>query len=250
MFFLPIYDDNPTTRPAIVNWALIAVCVLAFLWQMQLGEENGQLAVLSLGMIPAVLSGSAELAPELYLIPGWATLFSSMFLHGGLAHLAGNMLFLWIFGNNVEESMGHARYLLFYLLCGVAAALAQMISDPASEVPMIGASGAISGVLGAYLLLYPKANVRVFMWFVVIVRILNVPAVIVLGLWFGMQIFSGLNTAPGEAGVAFWAHAGGFLAGMALIPLFKYRHVSLFHGAQSRAFSLSREIPPRKGPWG
>jgi membrane associated rhomboid family serine protease len=250
MFFLPIYDDNPTTRPAIVTWLLIGACVLVYLWQMNLGPDLEQELWLGLGMIPAVLSGSNELAPELYLIPGWATLFSSMFLHGGLMHLAGNMLFLWIFGNNVEDAMGGLRYLLFYLLCGVAAALAQTMAAPASEVPMIGASGAISGVLGAYLLLYPKANVRVFMWFIVFFRVLNVPAVIVLGIWFAMQIYSGMNAAPGEAGVAFWAHAGGFVAGMILIPLFKFPGVPLFRSAQSQPFSLSRELPPKKGPWG
>ncbi|MBF0267479.1 MAG: rhomboid family intramembrane serine protease [Alphaproteobacteria bacterium] len=250
MVILPVYDDNPATRPALVTWGMMAACVLAFLWQMGLGPDAGQEAVLSLGMIPAVVSGQAELAPELYLIPGWATLLSSMFLHGDIMHLAGNMLFLWIFGNNVEDAMGHWRYFVFYLLCGVAAAMAQMLPNLASEIPMIGASGAISGVLGAYLLLHPKANVRVFMWIVVIVRILNVPAVIVLGLWFAMQIFSGMSAPAGEAGIAFWAHAGGFVAGMALIPLFKYANVPLLQGAQSQAFSVTRQLPPRKGPWG
>ncbi|MBF0167237.1 MAG: rhomboid family intramembrane serine protease [Alphaproteobacteria bacterium] len=250
MLVLPIYDDNPATKPAFVTWGLIAACLLTYLWQAGLGQEAEQAAVLGFGMIPAVLTGNGELAPELYVIPGWATLFSSMFLHGGVMHLAGNMLFLWIFGNNVEDSMGGLRYLLFYLLCGVAAALGQTAAEPLSEVPMIGASGAISGVLGAYLLLYPKANVRVFLWVIVIVRILNIPAVIVLGLWFALQIYSGLSTAAGEAGVAFWAHAGGFVAGMALIPLFKHRNVPLFHGARSHAFSISRQAPPKKGPWG
>ncbi|TAN59214.1 MAG: rhomboid family intramembrane serine protease [Rhodospirillales bacterium] len=250
MLVLPIYDDNPATRPAFVTWGLIGACILAYLWQTGLGPDAGQAAVMGLGMIPAVLTGEGELAPELYLLPGWATLFTSMFLHGGIAHLAGNMLFLWIFGNNVEDAMGALRYLVFYLLCGVAAALAQTLADPTSEVPMIGASGAISGVLGAYLLLYPRANVRVFLWVIVIVRILNVPAVIVLGLWFAMQIYSGLSTAAGGGGVAFWAHAGGFVAGMALIPLFKYAHVPLFHQPRSQAFSLSRKMPPKRGPWG
>lgn len=250
MFFLPIYDDNPAGRPAYVTWTLIVLCVLAHLWQMGLGEEEGQAAVLGLGMIPAVITGNGELAPELYLVPGWTTLFTSMFLHGDLMHLGGNMLYLWIFGNNVEDAMGHGRYVLFYLLGGIAAALAQTMAAPLSEIPMIGASGAISCVLGAYFLLYPKANVRVFMWLFIIIRILNVPAILVLGLWFGMQIFSGVGADAMQGGVAFWAHAGGFAAGMALIFFFKRRDVPLFHGAQSRAFALSRELPPRKGPWG
>jgi membrane associated rhomboid family serine protease len=250
MFFLPIYDDNPSSRPAVVTWLILIGCIAAFLWQMGLGPDAEQEAVLGLGMIPALLTGEAELAPHLYLVPAWATLFSSMFLHGGFMHLAGNMLYLWIFGNNVEDAMGNLRFLVFYLVCGVAAALTQTLSAPLSEVPMIGASGAISGVLGAYLLLYPRANVRVFMWLFVIVRVLNVPAVLVLGIWFALQIYSGMDAQSGEAGVAFWAHIGGFVAGVALIPVFKFADVPLFHGAQSRAFSFSREVPPRKGPWG
>lgn len=248
--FLPVYDDNPAGRPAYVAWTLITLCVATHLWQMGLGVDEGVAAVMGFGMIPAVITDNGQLVDELYRIPGWATLFTSMFLHGDLMHLGGNMLYLWIFGNNVEDAMGRLRFLVFYLLCGVAAALAQTLADPTSEIPMIGASGAISGVLGAYILLYPKANVRVFMWIIVVIRILNVPAVIVLGLWFALQIFSGLGADATQGGVAFWAHAGGFVAGMALIPLFKHRNVPLFHGAQSRAFSFSREPPRKKGPWG
>jgi len=161
----PLYDDNPTTRRPYVTIALMGACIVAFVWQMSLGPRGGQLAVYSLGFIPAVFIGEAELPRELALVPASATLVTSMFLHGGLMHLVGNMLYLWVFGNNIEDACGHGRFLAFYLLCGVAAALVQAIPDLDSEIPMIGASGAISGVLGAYLLLFPHARVYVLIPF-------------------------------------------------------------------------------------
>jgi membrane associated rhomboid family serine protease len=164
IFALPLYDDNPVRRAPLVNYFLIGLSVGAFLWE--LGQNQHQV-LFSLGMIPAVLFGSAHLAPHLRLVPPWATVLTSMFLHGGWFHLVGNMLFLWIFGNNVEDTLGHGRYLFLYLASGIAAALVQAASSPASHVPMIGASGAIAGVLGAYLLLFPRANVHVFIWIVI-----------------------------------------------------------------------------------
>ena len=186
----PISDDNPVRRPPVVTWALIAACVAAFLWQLSLGPA-GEWAIFALGVIPASLFGYGQLPPELAVVPPWATVFTSMFLHGGWLHLGGNMLYLWIFGNNVEDSMTRPRYLLFYLLSGVAAALAQSLASPQSEVPMVGASGAIAGVLGSYLIMHPRANVRVAIVFVVFVRIINMPAMLVLGVWFLLQIVSG-----------------------------------------------------------
>jgi membrane associated rhomboid family serine protease len=153
-----------------------------------------------------------------------------MFLHGGLAHLLGNMLYLWIFGNNVEGAMGHGRYAVFYALCGISAALAQALPDPDSTLPMIGASGAISGVLGAYLLLYPRARVLVVIPLGFYLYSTYLPALAVLGLWFLLQVLSSVLAPAGEGGVAWFAHMGGFIAGMALIPAFRRRGVPLFAG--------------------
>jgi membrane associated rhomboid family serine protease len=243
----PISDDNPVRRPPIVTWILIAACVLVFLWQFSLGDQ-GQAIIFALGVIPASLFGYGELAPELALVPPWATVFTSMFLHGGWLHLGGNMLYLWIFGNNVEDSMTRPRYLLFYLLCGVAAALAQALYAPQSEVPMVGASGAIAGVLGSYLIMHPRANVRVAIIFFVFVRIINMPAMIVLGVWFIFQILSGVAvpTTDEGGGVAFWAHIGGFVAGVVLTPFFKRRSVQLLEPPHSRAWEV--RSPTRRSP--
>ena len=248
---LPRSDDTPVRRPPVVTFALIGLCIGAFLWQ--LGQSDERVA-LTYGMIPAVLFGYAHRAPSIDVIPAWATLFTSMFLHGGWWHLAGNMLFLWIFGNNVEDVLGRARFLLLYLACGLAAAMAQALPDPASQLPMVGASGAIAGILGAYMLLYPWANVHCMIWIVIFFRIVTVPAWIVLGLWFGMQLLSGLASSAGEPGVAFWAHVGGFVAGLVLIALLRPRGVGLWQDSRSASFishSLSdyaRRDTLRRGP--
>ncbi|NYZ13469.1 rhomboid family intramembrane serine protease [Azospirillum sp. RWY-5-1] len=249
MLFIPLYDDNPTRRTPVVTYGLVGLCVAVFLWQTSLGDRGETLAVFSYGMIPAVLFGHAELPAGLDKVPAWTTVFTSMFMHGGVLHLAGNMLYLWIFGNNVEDSMGRGRFIVFYLLCGVAAALAQSAANPASEVPMIGASGAIGGVLGAYLVLHPRANVRVFFWFLIIVRLLNIPAIIVLGFWFAGQVLSGVATpTDGDGGgVAFWAHVGGFVAGAVLILVFKRRGVQLLEPAHSVPFSVAPAPRFRRG---
>jgi membrane associated rhomboid family serine protease len=235
-FFLPLYDDNPTGRAPVITYALIGLCALVFLWQ--LGQDEDAVAY-SLGMVPAVVFGTATLPPQVAVVPPWATIFTSMFLHSGWLHLGGNMLFLWIFGNNVEDLLGHGRYLLLYLLSGAAAAMAQAVTDPSSTVPMLGASGAIAGVLGAYLLVYPNANVHVLVLLLIFLRIITVPAWILLGLWFGAQLISGLLSGSG-AGVAFWAHVGGFLAGILLLLLLRPRIGELWGG-------LWR--PPRSAPF-
>ena len=243
MFTLPLSDDNPTRRAPIVTWAIIAGCVAVFLWQTSLGPRAGQAIVYALGMIPAVLFGSAQLPPELRLVPAPLSVVTSMFLHGGWMHLLGNMLYLWIFGNNVEDSMGRGRFVVFYLLCGTAAALVQGLAAPGSEIPMIGASGAIGGVLGAYLMLHPRANVRMLFIILFFIRVISVPAAVVLGLWFVMQFISGATTPTADdgGGVAFWAHVGGFLTGAVLVPFFKRREVRLFEGPHTRAFQV---MPP------
>jgi len=228
---IPLHDDNPTKIFPIFTVAFIVICVLAFLWQSSLGPEGNQVAVFGLGVIPAVLLDKVQLPVELVIIPAQLTVFTSMFLHGGFMHLAGNMLYLWIFGNNVEDSMGHVRFVIFYLVCGVAAVAGQTLQNPDSQIPMIGASGAISGVLGAYLLLYPHARVLVAIPLGFFVHLVRMPAGWVLGLWILFQLINSALTSSEGGGVAWFAHIGGFIAGMALIPLFKYKKVKLFHPA-------------------
>jgi rhomboid family protein len=238
-FILPLYDDNPTARAPFVTCLLIALCAAVFLWQ--LGQSQEAVAY-GLGMIPAVVFGTAQLPASLAIVPPWATIFTSMFLHAGWLHIGGNMVFLWIFGNNLEDALGHFRYLALYLLSGVAAALCQGLSDPSSTAPMLGASGAIAGVLGAYLLLYPYANVHVLVLIVIIVRIITVPAWIMLGLWFGIQLASGLLSSGGPGGVAFWAHVGGFVIGLALLLLLRPRSLMLWQPPRTARFLVA---PPR-----
>lgn len=224
---IPLHDDSPTRHPPVVTTTFIAACVVVFLWQIAGGAAHQQSIMYALGVIPSVLLGNARLDPQLVWVPAFATVFTSMFLHGGWMHLIGNMLYLWVFGNNVEDAMGHGRFVAFYLVCGVAAVFAQTLPNPESTIPMVGASGAISGVLGAYLLLLPGARVLVAIPFGFYLHTVRLPAAIVLGLWFILQLVNSLLAAPGQGGVAFGAHIGGFIAGMALIPFFKKRGVRL-----------------------
>jgi membrane associated rhomboid family serine protease len=237
IFVLPLYDDNPTERAPVATWFLIGLCVGAFLWELVQDQRE---ILYRYGMIPGVLFGSAHLAAGLRAVPPWATLLTSMFLHAGWFHLIGNMVFLWIFGNNVEDALGRGRYLLLYICCGIAAALTQALAGPASHVPMVGASGAIAGVLGAYLLLYPWSNVHVFLWIVIFFRIVTVPTWVLLGLWFAMQLASGLMRQPGSPGVAFWAHVGGFAGGLVLVVLLRPPGVSLLQAPRGRGFAAIR----------
>jgi membrane associated rhomboid family serine protease len=243
----PISDDNPRRHLApYVTWFFIAANVLVFLWQASLGPQSGELAVISFGMIPARLFGYGELPPEIATVPAWATVITSMFMHGGWLHLGGNMLFLWIFGDNIEDSMGHLRFIVFYLVCGAAAALTQGFLEPTSVIPMVGASGAVSGVLGAYILLHPGATVRVLIFLGIFATIAHIPALLVLGFWFVGQLASAAMAPPGQPGVAFAAHIGGFVAGLALVSFFKHRRVPLLEPPRHRPFELER----RRGPWG
>ncbi len=230
---LPLHDDNPTRTRPVVTVTLIIACSVVFFGQLLAGPQAAQRIIFSFGVIPAVLLGDRQLAPELEVVPPALSVITSMFLHGGLWHLLSNMLYLWIFGNNVEDAMGHVRFIVFYVACGVAAALAQALPDPHSTVPMVGASGAISGVLGAYMLLYPHARILLGLplgFF--IVHLGRFPALWVLALWFVMQLaMDALASAAGpgdQGGVAFRAHIGGFIAGMVLIPFFKHRYVPLW----------------------
>ncbi len=240
--FFPYRDDNPLHHgPPVVTLVIIGVCTVVYVVvQLPLGPREGQAYVLGFGFIPAVFFGNAELPGELARVPAPATLITRMFSHGGLLHLAGNMWFLWLYGDNVEDAMGRFRYVLFYLICGVVAALAQGAVDPASRVPMIGASGAISGVMAAYLLIWPRANIRVFYWWFVFIGRINVPAFFVLGLWIVLQLVSLPAAMQAQGGIAIAAHLGGFAAGLALTPFLKRRGVTLFQSPHSAAFARSR----------
>lgn len=221
---IPLKDDNPSELAPVVTIGLILTCTVVFLWELQHGRHGSQSLMYAYGLIPGVLFGFNSLPRRLELVPPAFTVFTSMFLHGGWLHLLGNMLYLWIFGDNVEDAMGHGRFLFFYLLCGVAAAMAQALPDPHSTLPMIGASGAISGVLGAYLVLFPQARVLVLVPLGIFLTTLRLSAWIVLVLWFALQFLSNMLAPPGAGGgVAFRAHIGGFVAGMILVMIFRRR---------------------------
>lgn len=246
---LPLHDDNPLKhiRFQYVTVGVIALCVVVFLFQAGLGPRGGQAFVYSYGAIPAVIFGDAQLPPELQRIPAPLTLVTSMFLHGGIMHLLGNMLFLWVLGDNVEDALGHVRYAVFYLVSGVAAALAHAGLDPGSEIPMVGASGAISGVIGAYLVLHPKAPIKVLVSYFIV----WMPAYVVLGFWAGFQFLSAaISTGGAGGGVAWWAHVGGLVAGAVLIFPMKKRDVRVLDPGRrfDPAMHVRKNRDPRR-PW-
>lgn len=236
MFFLPLFDDNPTKSRPLISWLIIAICVFIFLYQTGLSPLAERGFIIQNGVIPARLFSQFDVT----------SLVTSLFLHGGLVHLGSNMLYLWIFGDNVEDAMGKIRFTLFYLICGIAAALTQAFIDPASPIPLIGASGGIAGILGAYIMLYPRATIKVFMWVIILVRLMNVPAWVVLGFWIGGQFIAVPDALAnqGGGGVAYFAHIGGFLAGMALATFFKRSDVPLFAPARAEQPKWKTE-PPR-----
>jgi membrane associated rhomboid family serine protease len=211
--FIPLRDENPTARLPFVTVLLIAVNVAVFIFQVA-ASQGMESAVLRFGAVPYNIIHFRSLG-EAAGFPALMTLLTSMFLHASLFHLLGNMLYLWIFGNNIEDRLGPVRFILFYLVSGVAAALTHILAQPGSRVPMIGASGAIAGVLGAYWILFPRARVKTFVFLLFYIDVVPIPAGIVLGLWFLLQI---LNVGMG-GGVAWFAHVGGFLAGILLIRL-------------------------------
>ncbi len=228
----PYKDDNPTELPPIVTVAIIAANVLVWLFIQGMGSSEALVrSVCDLGLVPGELLQTAkpgsgvELAPGLFCVvgaPHYTTILTSMFTHGGWLHLIGNMVFLWVFGNNIEDVMGHVRFVVFYLLCGVVAAGAQMLVGPNSVVPMVGASGAISGVLGAYLLLYPRVRVHTLLFFGFYVTTVALPAYVMLGYWAVLQLLGGVVSLSGidQGGTAFFAHIGGFATGLLLIRFF------------------------------
>jgi len=241
----PYRDDNPTLATPIVTFLLMGANVAMWVLVQGMGAEPSlSRSVCELGLIPGEFLGlvpqgaTVPMGPQTVCMLGdeqtWFTPLTSMFLHGGWFHLIGNMWFLWVFGNNVEDSMGHIRYLAFYLLCGLAAAAAQTFMNPSSAIPMVGASGAISGVMGAYIVLYPKVRVHMLVILGIFITRIVVPAYLMLGYWFLLQLVGGGLTKSSEGGVAFWAHAGGFIAGALLIRLFKDPELVAQHRALAK----------------
>ena len=226
---IPLKDDNPTSNRPLVTYFLIGLCVVVFL--IQLGSQSfrtGQLFY-SYGLIPSVLMGHNQLPLDLYTVPAYLTIFTSMFMHGGFMHLIGNMLYMWIFADNIEDNLGPTKFTIFYLLSGIGAAMAQVLADTHSQIPMVGASGAIGGVLGAYLINHPNARVLVLIPYIII-TIIKIRALYVLGFWFILQFISS------GGGVAYAAHIGGFVSGMILILFFNKK--------------TKRKTKIIKGPWG
>lgn len=224
---LPLYDENPTNSFPIANFLLIAANVLIFFWEISLGSAALEGVILKYGFVPKNLT-DAFLAGRL-LDPVYSTMFTSMFLHGGFIHIFGNMLYLWIFGNNVEDRFGHIRFLIFYLVAGIAGVVAQTLINPSSSVPGIGASGAIAGVLGGYLLMFPKARIVTVIPIFFFLQLIRLPAIIVLGFWIFVQLTSGFASITDpqiSGGVAWFAHIGGLTAGIILtllMPKKRYR---------------------------
>lgn len=217
----PIRDHNPSQRTPYVTYALILMNVLVYLIELPYMADDFRISAFfdDWALIPAAVSSGENLHGVV----------TSMFLHASVMHIAGNMLFLWIFGDNLEDQMGHIGFLIFYLASGIAAAMTHIGADPTSAVPTVGASGAVAGVMGGYLLLFPRAKVDILLILVVFFRVFSVPAFVMLGLWFGLQIFGGLGTPTEGGGVAYWAHAGGFIAGLVLtIPVWMRRGAAGF----------------------
>jgi len=250
---IPYRDENETQRPAVVTAAIIGLNVLTWIFVQGAGTEFPLAkSVCELGLIPGELTGLLPVGTRFPMGRGlvcltdpgrqYSHLITSMFLHGGWMHLIGNMWFLWLFGNNIEDSMGRLRFIVFYLTTGLAAAFGQVVASPGSVVPMIGASGAISGVMGAYLILYPRVKVYVLVPIFIFFTSIALPAWMMLGYWFFLQLASGLLSQDDMGGVAFWAHVGGFVAGIVLIKFFaRDEYVDAHRASQWRPQRLMRD---------
>ena len=235
---IPIYDDNPALGKPLLVITIIVVCIIIWFWQSGLNYQDNNAVIVNFGLTPKVFLSGPLLS--------FFTLFTSMFMHGGFMHLAGNMLYLWIFGDNIEGALGHFRFILFYFLCGTAAAFTQILSAPDSTIPMIGASGAVSGVLGAYLIFYPHARIRTFVFLGIFITFLRLPAVLLLGFWILGQVISAVVSNPGSPGVAWFAHLGGFFMGMLLAPLLKKPNISIFQKSRIKVKEKPIKIRFRK----
>lgn len=220
---IPLRDENPTRIVPLITYALILLNIIVFIFQTTMGA-GGQELVYRFALIPSRFTSG-------FSIGNLANILTSMFMHGGLAHIIGNMLYLWIFGDNVEDAMGKGRYLVFYILGGVTASLAHIVTNPNSQIPTVGASGAIAAVLGAYLVLYPRQRVLTVIPLGFFMRITMLPASLVLGMWFILQFFQGVMSmgGPDVGGVAFWAHIGGFVTGVVLANPFKQPRYKTTH---------------------
>ena len=228
MFFFPFKDDNPTKSTPIISFIIIGICCLVYLFQSLLSQNQEIFLIKNYGATPVLLTNQTFIY--------WYSSISSMFLHGSLMHLGGNLLYLWIFGDNVEDEFGRFNFILFYILCGVGAVIAQILFNTESNVPMIGASGAIAGTLGAYIVLFPRAKIFVFAWVVIFVKILKIPAFIVIGIWIGLQIMNVFD--QGVSGVAYSAHVGGFICGTILPPFFKKKDTKIFGHNDGKSYIL------------
>lgn len=222
---IPISDDNPTLTRPVMTIGLILANILVFIYQLKLGPRVEEAFVWRMGAIPYELTHFRDaISPTPF--PLYLTPITAMFIHGGWLHIGGNMLYLWIFGNNIEDIVGHFRFVVFYILCGLIATLAHVLSSPNSQIPMVGASGAIAGVLGAYFVSFPGARVRVLIPILIFFYSVRIPAIIVLGFWFLIQILNA-SAVPGQiGGVAWFAHIGGFIAGMVLVKIYRRRRYS------------------------
>lgn len=235
---IPLKDDNPTYRTPVITYSIIAICVFVFILELSSSSyENGKLFY-SYGLIPAVLTGNANLPDELSALPTELTLITSMFMHGGFMHLIGNMLYMWIFADNIEDEIGSFKFLIFYILAGIAAALTQVLLNTSSTIPMVGASGAIGGVLGAYIINHPRAKVLVFIPLGFLSQIVKIPALFVLGFWFVLQFINSSLSSSDGGGVAYGAHIGGFIFGAIAI---------LFFNKANKTRTTSNNRP--KNPW-
>ena len=238
---IPLKDDNPTNSKPIVSYGIISFCVLIFLAQLGLSQEELRNFTYSYGLIPSVLMGIDQLPSDLFKISPIGTIFTSMFMHGGWMHLIGNMLYLWIFADNIEDDLGTLNFVIFYFISGIGAAMSQVLMDVNSQIPMIGASGAIGGVLGAYLINYPNAKVLVLIPFGFFSQLIKIRSIYVLGFWFILQFINSFLSSSSGGGVAYAAHIGGFVTGVVLILFFNKK-------IKRKTFKSKRK-KINKGPW-
>ena len=238
---IPLKDDNPTKGKPIVSYAILFFCVIIFLAQLSLDDIELREFTYSYGLIPSVLMGIDQLPTDLYKISPVGTIFTSMFMHGGWMHLIGNMLYLWIFADNIEDDLGTLNFVIFYILSGIGAAMSQVLVDVNSQIPMIGASGAIGGVLGGYLINYPNARVLVLIPFGFFSQLIKIRALYVLGFWFILQFINSAINSSDAGGVAYAAHIGGFITGIILILFFNRK--------DRKKMPIKKNKNIKKGPW-
>ena len=241
---IPLKDDNPTHSTPIITYIIIGICVIVFLLELSSPYYKTGAIFYSWGVIPASLIHGVPIPDEIYRVPPTVTLITSMFMHGGFMHLIGNMLYMWIFADNIEDEIGKVKFIIFYLLSGIAAALTQVFLNTESMVPMVGASGAIGGVLGAYIVNHPRAKVLVLIPLGFFSQIVKIPAIFVLGIWFILQFVNSAFTSSAGGGVAYGAHIGGFVFGAVAILFFN-------RGVKRKAVRKIRAIKekPPKNPW-